>query len=55
MRETQEEVEEDDEPFEEKMARLVAKLDEQFTESARLERAFRDNVEHLGFTSRVSY
>src|SRR5262249_50746153 len=36
--------EEDDEPFEDKMRRLVAKLDEQFAESARLEVAIRSNL-----------
>ncbi len=43
-----EEVEEDDEPFEEKMERLVAELNEQFVESARLERVIRSNLEELG-------
>ena len=35
--------------FEEKMARLTAELSEQFTESARLERAIRKNLEGLGY------
>lgn len=43
------EQEEDDEPFEEKMARLTAQLDEQFGESARLERVIRDNLAGLGY------
>jgi len=43
------EQEEDDEPFEERMARLTAQLDEQFGESARLERMIRDNLERLGY------
>lgn len=40
---------EDDEPFEEKMARLVARLDGQFEESARLEQQIRRNLSVLGF------
>jgi type I restriction enzyme M protein len=44
-----EEVEDDGEPFEEKMARLVAELNVQFAESARLERAIRTNLEGLGY------
>jgi type I restriction enzyme M protein len=42
-------VEDDGEPFEEKMARLVATLDEQFDESARLEKEIRKNLSSLGF------
>jgi type I restriction enzyme M protein len=41
-------LEEDDEPFEEKMARLTATLDEQFKESARLEKAIRENLRSIG-------
>ena len=44
-----EEVEDDGEPFEEKMARLTATLDEQFAESAKLEKAIRANLKGLGF------
>ncbi|MCP4549704.1 MAG: N-6 DNA methylase, partial [bacterium] len=44
-----EEVEDDDEPFEEKMGRLVATLNGQFAESARLERAIRRNLAGLGY------
>jgi type I restriction enzyme M protein len=44
-----EEVEDDDEPFEEKMERLVAKLDEQFKEGAKLEKAIRHNLRGLGY------
>ena len=44
-----EEVEDDGEPFEEKMQRLVAELNEQFVESARLEDAIRANLEDLGY------
>lgn len=43
-----EEVEDDGEPFEEKMIRLVAELNEQFTESAKLENAIRKNLKGLG-------
>ena len=42
-------VEDDDEPFEEKMSRLVAKLDGQFKEGARLEKAIRRNLRGLGY------
>jgi type I restriction enzyme M protein len=41
--------EEDDVPFEEKMAELTAKLAEQFEESARLEVTIRKNLEWLGW------
>lgn len=44
-----EEVEDDGEPFEEKMARLVAELNAQFVESARLEQAIRENFGGLGY------
>jgi len=44
-----EEIEDDGEPFEEKMARLTATLDEQFQESARLEAVIRSNLKELGF------
>jgi type I restriction enzyme M protein len=44
-----EEVEEDDEPFEVKMPRLVAKLEEQFREGARLEKEIRKNLRGLGY------
>ncbi len=44
-----EEVEDDGEPFEEKMTRLVAELNTQFAESARLENSIRDNLANLGF------
>lgn len=43
------EVEDDGEPFEEKMPRLVKELTEQFAESARLEAAIRSNLEGLGY------
>ncbi|HIJ80752.1 MAG TPA: SAM-dependent DNA methyltransferase [Desulfuromonadales bacterium] len=43
-----EEQEADDEPFEEKMARLATTLEQQFTESARLETAIRKNLKVLG-------
>ena len=35
--------------FEEKMARMTAKLEEQFQESARLEAAIRQNLRELGY------
>ena len=44
-----EEVEEDDEPFEEKMARLVGVLEGQFEEGKRLEKAIRKNLRGLGY------
>jgi type I restriction enzyme M protein len=44
-----EEVEDDGEPFDEKMTRLVAKLEEQFAEGARLEKAIRKNLRRLGY------
>lgn len=44
-----EEVEDDDEPFGEKMARLFAELNEQFAESRKLEKAIRSNLEGLGY------
>ncbi|MEQ9379890.1 MAG: class I SAM-dependent DNA methyltransferase [Pirellulales bacterium] len=44
-----EELEEDDEPFDEKMQRLVTTLNEQFDESARLESQIRENLRSLGF------
>ena len=42
-----EEVEDDGEPFDEKMKRLTKKLDEQFGESAQLEQAIRENLRRL--------
>jgi len=44
-----EEAEDDGEPFEEKMTRLVATLEGQFVESARLEKEIRSNLSRLGF------
>lgn len=41
------EAEDDDEPFEEKMKHLTAKLEEQFTESARLEALIKNNLKTL--------
>jgi type I restriction enzyme M protein len=43
--------EEDAEPFQEKMSRLAVTLEEQFTESTRLEGAIRQNLRTLGITS----
>lgn len=42
-------VEDDGEPFEEKMPRLVAELEAQFAESAKLETAIRANLKGLGY------
>jgi type I restriction enzyme M protein len=42
-------VEDDGEPFEEKMERLTATLWEQFEESARLEAIIRQNLAKLGY------
>ena len=42
-------VEDDGEPFEEKMPRLVAELNGQFVESAKLEAAIRANLKGLGY------
>ncbi len=36
-------------PFEEKMKRLTAKLEEQFDESAKLEKTIAANLKSLGF------
>jgi len=44
------ELEEDDEPFEEKMARLTKELEAQFEENAKLEEAIRENLKRLGDT-----
>jgi type I restriction enzyme M protein len=44
-----EEVEDDGEPFEEKMPRLVAELNAQFAESAKLEEQIKANLKGLGY------
>jgi type I restriction enzyme M protein len=44
-----EEIEDDGEPFEEKMPRLVAELHAQFAESAKLEQAIQANLRGLGY------
>lgn len=44
-----EEVEDDDESFDEKMLHLTAKLDQQFTESAKLEAMIRENLRGVGY------
>ena len=44
-----EEVEDDGDPFEEKMPRLVAELNAQFAESAKLEAAIKVNLKGLGY------
>lgn len=43
-----EDIEEDDEPFDDKMARLTAQLAEQFAESAELEQRIRANLAEVG-------
>jgi type I restriction enzyme M protein len=44
-----EEVEDDDEAFEEKMLHLTKKLEQQFEESARLEKEIQLNLRGLGY------
>ena len=44
-----EEIEDDGEPFDQKMQRLTTTLFEQFAESARLEKAIRKNLKGLGY------
>jgi len=44
-----EDVEYDGEPFEEKMKRLTTQLNEQFKESARLEKEIRENLRRIGY------
>ena len=44
-----EEVEDDGEPFDEKMARLVTTLEQQFAEGAKLEKEIRKNLRGLGY------
>jgi len=44
-----EEIEDDDEPFEEKIKRLTARLDEQFAEAVDLESAIRKNLKRLTY------
>ena len=44
-----EEIEDDGEPFEEKMPRLIAELESQFAESARLEQAIKTNLKGFDF------
>jgi len=44
------EVEDDDEPFEDKMKRLSLQLEQQFAEGARLEKSIRENLKGLGFS-----
>jgi type I restriction enzyme M protein len=45
-------IEDDGEPFEEKMTRLVSELSGQFNESAALENAIRSHLTSLGYTPR---
>jgi type I restriction enzyme M protein len=44
-----EEIEDDGEPFDEKMTRLTKELEMQFAESAKLEKAIRENLEGLRY------
>jgi type I restriction enzyme M protein len=44
-----EEAEDDGEPFEEKMLRLVIELEAQFAEAAKMEQAIRTNLRCLGY------
>ena len=44
-----EETQDDGEPFDEKIKRLSAQLKEQFAESAKLEKAIRDNLKKVGY------
>ena len=44
-----EDVEDDGEPFDDKMKRLVAELNAQFAESAKLEKAIKTNLKGLGY------
>jgi type I restriction enzyme M protein len=44
-----EDIEDDGEPFEQKMKRLTGKLEEQFAESAKLEKTIRANMKGLGY------
>jgi len=44
-----EDIDDDGEPFDEKMKRLTAKLEEQFAESARLKQAIKKNLKGLGY------
>jgi type I restriction enzyme M protein len=43
--------EDDAEPFEEKMSRLVAEVETQFSDGERLERTIRENLKRFGFVS----
>ncbi|MEW6110283.1 MAG: hypothetical protein AB1632_14120 [Nitrospirota bacterium] len=44
-----EDIEDDDEPFDEKMKRLTAKLGEQFENNVKLETVIKRNLKELGF------
>ncbi len=49
-----EQIEGDGEPFEDKMRRLAAELDQQFEQGAALEKSIRDNLRALGFLDEVA-
>jgi type I restriction enzyme M protein len=42
-----EDIEEDDEPFDQKIARLSKELDDQFAESNKLEKQIRENLKKI--------
>lgn len=44
-----EEIEDDGEPFDQKMKRLTDQLKQQFVESAKLEEAIRENLKKVGY------
>lgn len=44
-----EDIEDDGEPFDEKMAKLAATLGQQFLDSAKLEKSIKANLEGLGY------
>jgi len=48
-----EDIEDEDEPFEGKMARLTEKLEEQFAESARLEALIKESLKGLGYGDNI--
>jgi type I restriction enzyme M protein len=48
-----EEIEDEDEPFDEKITRLISELDAQFAESAKLEKAIKANLVGLGYGAGV--
>ncbi len=49
-----EQAQDDDEPFEVKMQRLTSRLEEQFEESAKLQKAVRDSLRALSHGNKTS-